>query len=242
MQALSPMAILNVWEQGSVLHPVNRALLVLRHACPETADETLSALSLGRRDALLLEVRQHIFGDRLEAYTECPGCGERLEFSCSCRSLLAETPPQAGGERTIVVEGCLFRLRCPDSHDAAAVAMSGTLEAARRTLLSRCVSPADASEMSIDALPEPVHTAIASELAAIDPQAEVLLDLCCPACGRAWQAVFDILPFLWTEIRARARRLLQEIDVLARTYGWAEADILGMSEARRGLYLQMAMS
>jgi hypothetical protein len=236
------MAILDVWEQGSALHPVDRALLVLRHGCPEMGDETLAALSLGRRDALLLAVRQHTFGDRLEAYTECPGCRERLEFSCSCRALLAETVPQDGGRKTIAVEGCLFHLRCPDSYDAAAAASSGSLEAAKRTLLARCLRQAGGSAASIEALPERVQIAIAAELAEIDPQAEVLLSLTCPGCGHTWQVVFEILSFLWTEIRARARRLLQEVDVLARTYGWAEADILGMSETRRGLYLQVAMT
>ena len=29
---------------------------------------------------------------------------------------------------------------------------------------------------------------------------------------------------------------------LARAYGWNEADILAMSETRRGLYVQMAIS
>jgi hypothetical protein len=76
----------------------------------------------------------------------------------------------------------------------------------------------------------------------MDPQAEMLLDLSCPTCGHAWQAVFEIVTFLWTEIRVRARRLLREVDALARAYGWAEGDILAMSEARRGLYLQMALS
>jgi hypothetical protein len=156
--------------------------------------------------------------------------------------LLVETPLQTGEDRTVIVEGRSFRLRGPDSRDAAAVAMSGSLEAARRMLLSRCVIHGDASDTSVDALPEPVQAAIAAELAAIDPQAEVLLDLGCPACGRAWQAILDIAAFLWAEIRARARRLLQEIDVLARTYGWTEAEILGLSDTRRGLYLQMAMS
>lgn len=242
VHALSPAAILDVWEQGNALHPIDRALLVLRHACRETAGETLAALSLGRRDALLLEVRRRTFGDRLEAYTECPVCSERLEFSHTCRGLVAETPPHDGEGNTVAVGRSVFQLRRPNSHDAAAAATAEDVEAAKRTLLARCVIPAHPSGTSIDALPEAAQTAIAAELAAIDAQAEVLLDLVCPGCGHTWQAVFDVVSFLWSEIRARARRIVQEIDVLARTYGWAEADILEMSEVRRGLYLRMAMS
>jgi hypothetical protein len=136
----------------------------------------------------------------------------------------------------------VFRLRRPTSHDAAAAAIGGNVETARRILLSRCVSPADESDTSVDGLPESSQTAIAADLATIDPQAEILLDLGCPACGNTWLAVFDVASFLWTEIRSRARRFVQEVDVLARTYGWAEADILNMSDTRRGVYLQMAMS
>ena len=63
-----------------------------------------------------------------------------------------------------------------------------------------------------------------------------------PACGGAWQGVLEVIDFLWAEIRTRARRLLQEIDALARAYGWREAEILALSDARRGLYVQMAMA
>ena len=91
-------------------------------------------------------------------------------------------------------------------------------------------------------MPTAAQAAIAAEIAALDPQAELLVDLVCPSCGAAWQDVFDTINFLWAEIRTRARRLLQHIDTLARAYGWREADVLAMSEARRGLYVQMALA
>jgi hypothetical protein len=40
----------------------------------------------------------------------------------------------------------------------------------------------------------------------------------------------------------RSKRLLQEIDLLARTYGWTEGEILGMTDQRRSLYVGMALS
>ena len=64
----------------------------------------------------------------------------------------------------------------------------------------------------------------------------------CAACGHAWQSVFDIAGFFWNEIHVRGRRLLQEIDLLARTYGWTEGEILGMTDQRRSLYVGMALS
>jgi hypothetical protein len=67
----------------------------------------------------------------------------------------------------------------------------------------------------------------------------VLLGLHCPLCSHSWQALFDIASFFWTEISAHARRLLREVDALARAYGWSEAEILGLSASRRQAYLEL---
>ena len=61
----------------------------------------------------------------------------------------------------------------------------------------------------------------------------------CPACGRFWQAAFDIASYLWSELDALAQRLLGEVHTLARAYGWREADVLSMSPWRRQFYLEM---
>jgi hypothetical protein len=53
--------------------------------------------------------------------------------------------------------------------------------------------------------------------------------------------VFDIISFFWTELDSLARRLLQDVHVLAKAYSWREADILSMSATRRQFYLEMVM-
>jgi hypothetical protein len=73
----------------------------------------------------------------------------------------------------------------------------------------------------------------------LDAQANVQLDLHCPACQRGWTAAFDIVAFFWGELDAWAQRLLVEVHKLASAYGWSEADILGMSQVRRNLYLNI---
>jgi hypothetical protein len=242
MQALSAAMILDVWELGSGLHPIDQAMLVLGFACPEHTRQALVNFCLGHRDLLLFEVHRRTFGDRLGAYTECPTCQERLEFYLSCELLSGDAAPHEELTKIVTIQGSDFTLRCPNSRDAAAAAASENPEAARKILLTLCAAPAAGSMQDIDALAESTREAIAGELAAIDPRAETLLDVICPACGHAWQAVFEIIRFLWAEIRAVARRLLQEVDALARVYGWSEADILAMSETRRRWYVQMAMT
>jgi hypothetical protein len=76
-------------------------------------------------------------------------------------------------------------------------------------------------------------------MAECDPQAEVLLDLACPACDHRWPLLFDATAYLWAEIAVHARRLLREVHLLARAYGWREADVLALSAARRSYYLDL---
>ena len=75
------------------------------------------------------------------------------------------------------------------------------------------------------------------QMAEVDPQANLQLDLSCPACGHRWQVLFDIGSFFWSELNAWAQRLLAEVHVLASAYGWREADILNLSPSRRQFYL-----
>ena len=75
-------------------------------------------------------------------------------------------------------------------------------------------------------------------MGAADPQAEITFALDCPGCGQGWNALFDVATFFWSELAAEARRLLREIDAIARAYGWSERDILGLSAGRRQSYLE----
>ena len=113
--------------------------------------------------------------------------------------------------------------------------------AARRLLVRRCVLHASRERVPVagDDLPAEAVAGLAQRMVEHDPQAEVLLDLSCPACEHDWQALFDIVAFFWAELAARADRLLREVHALARAYGWREADILGMSPHRRRFYLEM---
>jgi hypothetical protein len=78
---------------------------------------------------------------------------------------------------------------------------------------------------------------LARYIKACDPQAEIIINLCCPACNNAWQNLFDITTFLWDEIEAQAKKLLAEVHQLAFAYGWHEQHILALSTARRRYYL-----
>lgn len=244
MRALSAMDLLDLADRADGLHPVDRGLAMLRTALPERTYGELARLSLGERDSLLLELRRLTFGEEMSAYAECGACGERLEFSTSCHALLAEN---AEGARAaipdVVSDGYRVGLRRLDSLDLAAIAGCTDVAQARGALVARCIAEIDGPRgvARAEDLPDGMVAALVDALGQGDPQAEVLLELSCPACGHTWQAQLDIGRFLWTEIRVRARRLLGEVHVIARAYGWRESDILAMSERRRTAYVDLAL-
>jgi hypothetical protein len=88
-------------------------------------------------------------------------------------------------------------------------------------------------------LPVAVISEVISRMAEADPQADMEVELSCPSCGQRWQALFDIESFFWSEISAWAQRILSEVHVLARAYGWSETQILDLSPWRRQVYLNL---
>lgn len=242
MRPLTADDIIRVWELGSRQDSAERAVTVLAAAFPEERGDELWRLSLGQRNARLLSMRERLFGSELNAFSECFNCGEQLEFTLSAGALRIAGPVEASGtEFELEAEGFALRFRLLDSFDLRAASASPDASAARRLLVERCVVEAHcgAEPVTIEALPETVLEYLATRLTECDPQAEMLIELACPACESEWQVLFDIASFFYTELSAQARRLLSEVHTLARAYAWREADILAMSARRRQYYLEM---
>lgn len=242
---LSAAALLDVCDRGQGRAPAEQALLLLQAAHPDAAPTALAALSLGRRDALLLELRRQAFGETLACRVSCPSCNELLEFTASVGDLLLPDSASAGDAEFEICAGeVTATMRLPNSADLLAAGACADADSARRVLLQRCVARAEVAgdTLDISALSSGVLAALAQAVAARDPQAELLLALECPACGAGWQASLDIAGFLWQELEVSARRIWREIHLLARAYGWRENDILALSAARRQRYLDLIES
>jgi hypothetical protein len=84
----------------------------------------------------------------------------------------------------------------------------------------------------------PVIAKLADYLDDAEDPAEILIDMRCPACACSWQIEFDIASYFYSELTALARRLLEEVHILASAYGWSERDILTMPPGRRRFYLE----
>ncbi len=240
MQALSAQQILHIWDVGQRQHPLDRALTLLSIAMPDCSIEMLANLSIGQRDGYLLRLRELTLGSQLDSFTECPNCSEPLEFVLQVGDLLQDAP-SSGASGCFCVADWELRFRLLNSRDLVTILGCQTVQEAQQQLVSQCVEAIhyQGEARTLPELPTDLIRQLSEQVATADPQAELLLDMTCPACRHGWQVLFDIVTFFWAELNAQAKRLLQEVHTLARVYGWREADILGMSAMRRQLYLNM---
>jgi hypothetical protein len=240
MRALTPFALVNLCEQGRSLASLDRALLMAAAAAPELDFNSLLHLSIGRRDALLLRARELTFGPHIEGVTDCPSCAYRVEMEFGIDDIRAEAEACEPG-RQVEIDGFEIDWRAPDTEDLRAASLAIGTEAARLVLLSRCVvARKEGVEVSPGSIPDGVISAVVLELARSDPQADVRLNVVCPACRHSWTALFDIVTFLWQEMQRAAQKLLHDVHTLASAYGWSESEILSLSTWRRQAYLGMA--
>lgn len=243
MRAPTTAELLQVWENGLRQTPIDRALGLLAAVYPEQPDETLAKLSIGERDVRLLRIRELFFGSNIDCTTRCPRCDERLEWESDAAELYIHDPKSPTSELTVEAEAYHLTFRLPNSLDLASLNSGKDNSHDRRhRLLERCLLEASTSDgelLRIAQLPEDVLRAIVQAMDRADPQANLLIGLTCPACGHCWEALFDIVSFLWAELNNWAERMVRAVHLLARAYGWREADILTMSPTRRAIYLQM---
>jgi hypothetical protein len=245
MRALPPEELLQVWERGQSQPPLDRPLTALAAALPDIPPESLARAPIGWRDAWLLALRELTFGRTLTGLVDCPDCGGRVELQLDIAELRtaagaqADPDPAAAAELTMAIDGYEVRCHLPNSLDLRAAAEEADAQAARQRLLERCVSASLHGE-AVALLPPDVTSAVVARMAQADSQADIGLSLDCPSCGHCWRPILDIGAYFWAELGAWAIRTLREVDVLARAYGWREAEILALSPARRRAYLELA--
>lgn len=251
MHTLTQAGLLNLWETGRPLHPLDRGLLAIEATAAESAT-AVADWPLGRRNRALAELHATVFGRRLRGWTECRACGERLEFDVDAMALADHSKTES--EQYITFHERRYRL--PTSRDLAALAVESSSESgsesvadlAARRLVERCclATEPEATQREVSgtefALSETDIDAIGERMAAADPLAEILLHFDCPACNASFEESLDLTSFLWAEIERKALRLLRDVHTLAAAYGWSEPEILALTPARRAAYLEMVQA
>jgi hypothetical protein len=243
MRPLSVSELLSIWERGLAALPFERALAILSVASPESSPAALARLSIGRRDANLLQLREWAFGSELAIRADCPSCGQEVELTMPASAVRVSMDSADQIESSLMLREYEVRYRAPNTEDLAGC-VGLEIAASRQKLFACCVTDARCQGTSVLAedLPLEVALRVVQQIEAIDPQADTRVELTCPQCHQTWVEVFDIVSFFWAEIDAWARRVLREVNALARAYGWRESEILALSPARRQIYLAMALA
>jgi len=234
--AISAPQLISIWETGINQHPLERpiTMLTLTSSAP---GETLEKLSIGQRNAELIQLRKTIFGQSLVCVVACPFCQESLEFTLNLNEL--EQSHSTAATQSIKINEFEIIFRSITTADLLAIRNCHEIAQATRQLLQQCVLNCCQSQQVIPLkqLPDSVVDALAKEMSACDPQAELLLNLACTVCEEKWQAPLDIATIIWEEIQQKALQLLNEVHQLASAYGWLEQDILALTPQRRQFYL-----
>lgn len=218
-------------EERLALLPVHWTNQLLSRCVPGLSSP--EDLTIGKRESLLLELRQISFGDRLDCVLECPatGCGQKLDLELKVSALLtaglgnAEEEYQAGHVRFRLLTGA-------DQEKAAMLALSDP-GAAAELLLERCVLS------SGERLQEATRDALSARILELDPMAELRIDVRCAACGGTFSTLFDAASYLRQELRTGLKNLYREVHTIAWHYHWSSAEILGLPVAERKRYLEL---
>ncbi len=245
MKPLSATELLNAWERGLNQPILERALILVTAASPELDAETAANLSIGERDARLLQLREWMFGTRLLNTARCPQCGEKVEWEGSTTDLRIQSigDIEPAEEFTLDTDGYRLRFHLPGSRDVAAAVSAASQQGndTAEALLEQCIVSIEqeGKKRKFSELPSRTLDALSRHIEQLDPQAGIRTTLVCPECARQWEVLFDIATFLWAEINSWAERTIRAIHRLATAYGWTESEILNLSPLRRQLYLGM---
>lgn len=219
----------------------------------ENSRELVRRLTVGDREALMLHLRRLTLGDTLAGTLSCPdaGCGEQIDLNLRVTDLLLPPYPEPQPEyHAIVQENGLawqicFRLPTGQDQEDASRMAGHQIEAGISLLQKRCLLGITAEQGKGESFPvdEELPAGIAAALPDLlierDPQAEVQLELSCPACGREFNALFNTASYFFREISSRSVYLYKQIHTLALYYHWSETDIMSMPTERRLRYLKL---
>lgn len=193
-------------------------------------------------DAQLLTLYRQRYGQRLRAVSPCPECDGLLELNFAVDDLLAALAAPSPDELTLDVDGYELTLRLPAIADLVRAQRGGDLERAQREITAGCVCACVHGGVAVGPadLPAAVMERVEQQLGRFDLGAEAI-ELTCPDCATRWSATLDVTTLVLAELDAETHRLLTDVHILARAYGWSEAEIAALPPRRRRRYVEMVL-
>jgi hypothetical protein len=217
---MDAMTLLDGWDTGAAGSAHARIDRLFRRITPAAE---LDADTLGMRNQRLLALHRGIGGSPLEAVAPCPHCGAVNEFTLPAHDLLALPVPD--GRDRVEVAGQTFRVP----------RMADLLGGSDLPLAELCRDPApNQTPITPDVIAQ-----AGALLDALDPVANVVIDLACSGCKALYRASVDIAGFVAAALDRAMARMFRDIDTIARAYGWNEAAIAALPPDRRRRYVTM---
>jgi hypothetical protein len=191
-------------------------------------------LTAADRDALLAAVYKNAFGDRIESTLTCVRCDQPFDLYFSLNRLIESiSEPRTGqwkplGDGRFEAEnGATFRL--PTGADELAVAGLAP-EEVESLLLSRCTEGGEWPEG---------RAALEELLDRVAPLLDLELLASCAECNFTHTIQFDIQSYMLGALMAERRRLLSEINRIARAYSWSLDEILSLTRSDRRKFVEL---
>jgi|SRR5215471_17745849 len=213
------------------------ALLSALLAPASPGEEKIDAVDLvaADRDRLLAAVYDNAFGDRIESTLTCSHCRQPFDLDFSLRQLMETVSYHpAPGDWRLLGEGRFesktgTSFRLPTGRDELEVPTltSGDVES---WLLRRCV-PGGAWPDGLEAFEELLDQ--------VAPLLDLELLARCVECAHVNMVRFDIQSYVLGAVVAERRRLLAEINRLARAYSWSLGEILSLSRSDRRQFVEL---
>lgn len=187
------------------------------------------------RDRLLAAVYERAFGDRIESTLTCARCCQPFDLDFSLdRVIKAIDEGTTSDEWQSLGDGRFenstgVRFRLPTGRDELELAglASGAVES---SLLQRC---AEESNWCAG------RTAFEELLERVAPLLDLELVAPCAECGHVHTIQFDVQTYVLGAIMAERRRLLTEINRLARAYSWSLEEILSLRRSDRRQFVEL---
>lgn len=192
-------------------------------------EDTWCLTLAARIGGLLTVFASTVRSDVLDQAVRCPDCREELEVSLPVARLLdlariAEDQP----ETVVDTRDGPARLRRPRGSDQRAWRQREHDDAEADVLATLVVSGPTTDRSALDAA-----------LAEFDPLTCFELDVTCPCCDARSGIPIDLEATLLAELARVQARTIRDVAVLARRYGWSEAEVLMVPRWRRGIYLDL---
>jgi hypothetical protein len=241
MNNLTDRDLLSIWEKGLNKSLIEKSLLLLACAYPNFDHNEIAFFSIGDRDSRLLHIRENLFGPILQNATNCPECGQKIEWETPIDTIKLQPLNEEKDKKPIdlIFNEYQISFRLPNSVDVMEILASDKIDSITNQLISKCIIKSTLTSQIIEDFPEDLINTIIRKMEENDPQADIVMKILCPECEHEWNITFDIMQYLWIEINERAIKLIQDIYLLASNFGWSENDILDMDRFRRNLYINM---